>query len=535
MGKTFSILVSILFLAGLSNELFAQWAQNKNAREDAIYARVLQGSEDVTIDGVEDPIWASADSVVLGYGVTKYLPSSGYNWITGEHVEGDSANVVFKCLFKNPYLYLLFKVVDKNVGGVDWEQSDGMIISFKSYVRFDGAPKTHDITGFNMWDFRVEHFPMFGWKWAGLTSQPDPGSQPILRGDSRVQNGGDTTLTQWQQFTSVIGGMSYDSLDDQGWISEHRMNIDSMNFNVNGDIIPFSFCMWDGDGFMDSTASNNRFNKVWWGNEWNETWYYNALYIDPNVTTSSTGGVIPPVDYTIPRLRQGDAITIDGDLSDWKPDNTLHFAAKWGDEASFDSIKGTGKWASGYQEYDWNSKPTVVDGPAVDYWVTYDDTNLYVGAQIADQIVTVPGEGGRSDGVTFFIVGRNYVNGSGIMGNVKELTVNIDSSGSGVAANDLISMADTAGVKYNLVLGDQTDVNDPENADNGYSVELKIPFSALNYPQNLGDSVVFIGGLTNDIDVFADASSNYYAKSWWFKWEKGQTSPAWVVLGPANT
>ncbi|MGE5805357.1 MAG: hypothetical protein ACM34M_06155, partial [Ignavibacteria bacterium] len=307
MKKTFSILVILLITAGLSNGLFAQWAQNKNAREDAKYVRVMQGSEDVTIDGVEDEVWAKADSVELGYGATTYLPSSGYNWIAGVHDAEDSANVVCKFLYKNPYIYLLFKVKDKNVGGVDWEQFDGIIISFKGYVGYVNnmlVHKTHDLTRYNPWDFRLEHFPTFGWKWAGLTEQPAPGSQPVLKGLAIIDGGGDSSLTRWEQATTVVGGMSYDSLADEGWISEHRMRIDSMGFDVNGDILPFSFCMWDGDGFMDSNATNNRFNKVWWSNEWNETWHYSALFIDPNVTTTSTPGVIPPVDYTIPRIRE---------------------------------------------------------------------------------------------------------------------------------------------------------------------------------------------------------------------------------------
>ena len=527
MRKVSFFLMSIILLTGLSSSLYAQWAQNKNAREDARYVRVLQGSEDVTIDGVEEAVWAFADSIVLGYGQTSYLPSSGYKWKEGEHVAGDSANTVCKFLYKSPYIYLLFKVVDKNVGGVDWEQSDGIIISFKD------NRKTHDLTGHFPWDYRLEHFPIFGWKWAGLLSQPAPGSQPILKGDGRVDGGGDTSLTQWTQWTTVQGGSSYDSLPDEGWISEHRMRIDSMGFDVNGDVLPFSFCMWDGDGFMDSTVDNNRFNKTWWGNEWNETWYYASLFIDPNVTTGSPGGVIPPVDYIIPHLRDGVNVTVDGDLSEWQTDNATHFFAKWQDEAAFDSIKGTGAWASGYQEADWNSFPTVIDGPEVDYWLTYDDANLYVSAKVTDQIVTIPGAGNRKDGITFFMVPRNYVNGSGIFPS-KALTVNIDSLGAGQAGDDLISMVDTTGVEFDLMLGPNTTINDPNDADDGYSVEIKIPFAAFSYPTDLGDSVVFIGGLVNDIDVFDDINSNYYAKAWWFKWETGQLSPAWVALGPAN-
>ncbi len=533
-------LISFIFITGLSSNLFGQWAVNKNAREDAKYVRVLQGSEDVVIDGVEDAIWAKADSVVLGYGQTSFLTSSGYSWKEGAHGPGDSANVVCKFLYKNPYIYLLFKSTDKNVGGVDWEQFDGIIISFRGYVGWVNntlVPKTHNLTGYNAWDFRLEHFLTFGWKWAGLTSQPAPGSQPILKGLSIVDGGGDTSLTNWTQFTSVIGGMSYDSLPDQGWISENRMRIDSMGFNVNGDIIPFSFCFWDGDGFMDSDTTNNRFNKTWWGNEWNETWYYNLLSIDPNVTTSSAPGLIPPVDYTIPRLRSGQSITVDGDLGEWQPDNALHFKAKWGDEAGFDSIKGTGKWASGYQELPLSGQtpplPTVVDGPEADYWVTYDDANLYVGAKVTDQIVTKPRLSGQKDGITFFMVGRNYVNGSGIMGNVKAFTINVDSTGAGQAGEDLIAYLDS-GVTYSLQLAPGTDINNITDPDSGYYAELKIPFTALNYPADLGDSVAFIGALVYDVDEFEDTSSNTYSKAWWFKWQKGQLSPAWVTLGPAN-
>ncbi|MEJ2194584.1 MAG: T9SS type A sorting domain-containing protein [Ignavibacteriaceae bacterium] len=178
-----------------------------------------------------------------------------------------------------------------------------------------------------------------------------------------------------------------------------------------------------------------------------------------------------------------------------------------------------------------------MDGPEVNYRLTYDDANLYVSANVTDQIVTIPGEGNRKDGITFYMVSRNYVSGSGIMGGVKALTVNIDSSGAGQAGDDLIGMADTAGVEFSLMLGDLTNVNDITEVDNGYTVELKIPFEQFSYPADLGDSVVFIGASVKDIDVFDDINSNYYADAWWFKgWngDKGQLSPAWVVLGPAN-
>jgi hypothetical protein len=53
----------------------------------------------------------------------------------------------------------------------------------------------------------------------------------------------------------------------------------------------------------------------------------------------------------------------------------------------------------------------------------------------------------------------------------------------------------------------------------------------MSYPSNLADSVVFIGGIVDDLDIFDDINSNYYAKTWWFTMQSGQHGPAWTVLG----
>jgi hypothetical protein len=162
---------------------------------------------------------------------------------------------------------------------------------------------------------------------------------------------------------------------------------------------------------------------------------------------------------------------------------------------------------------------------------------MYVGAKVSDEIVTVPlfveGKGTYFDGISFFMVPRAYRNGEGIFP-AKELAVNIDSLGDGVAAADLIGLSDTAGVLFKALLHTNTNVNDITEIDSGFSVELKIPFATFSYPANLGDSVVFIGGEVHDVDVFEDANSNYSASAWWFKQTVGQKSPAWVVLGPAK-
>lgn len=534
MARLFYFLIGFAFFAGLSSNIFAQWAVDKNAREDALYVRYMQGTESVVVDGVEDAIWSKADSVIVGYNQTKNLPGSGYDLWAGVSVAGDSANAVAKFLYKKPYLYILYKVVDKSVGGWMWGQSDNIIMAFKKY------PAKHSWV--DPWDNRVEHFycRLYGESWAGRDSFSTPpiGEQPLFMGNDAVAGGLDAWRTpvqkeRWTAYTRVIGGVANDTLPDEGWISEHRIRVDSLGFNPDGDVLPFSFSIFDGDGFLDSNKTNNNHTRTWWGCPWNENWYYNALFLDPNVTTSSTPGVIPPVDYTIPHLRAGQTITVDGNLSEWQADNTLHFKAKYGDDAGFDAINGTGAWSSGYQQDQMNNYPIVIDGPEVDFNVTFDDANLYVSAKVSDQLVTIPDSVNRSDAITFVMVPRKYVNGSGIFP-AKILTVRVDSSGTGQAKDDLVVLSDTGGVVFNLQLDPGTNLNDITTPDGGYTVEMKIPFSSFDYPASLGDSVVFIGGIVNDLDVFEDVAANYYAKAWWFVMQSGQHAPAWVALGPAN-
>ncbi len=540
MRRVFFFLIGIVFITGLSGNIFAQWAIDKNARQDAVYARVLQSSETVVLDGIEDDIWSKADSVVVGYGQTKYLPGSGYEVFgVGQSIPGDSANAVFKCLYKAPYIYLLFKVVDKSVGGWNWGGTnsgfDGIIMSFKD--------NNQNHSWVDPWDKRMEHFYMWGYHWAYADSFPNPndlyGAPPLYMGNGAVAGGKEEwrTPAQQERWTAVtrVNGTSMDLLPDVGWISEHRINVDSLGFNLDrmGDVLPFSFSMFDADNILDSNTTNDNWTKTWWGCPWNENWYYSALFLDPNVTTSSTPGVVPAADYIIPHLRSGKTITVDGNLSEWEKDNTLSVHVKYGDESTFENIKGTGDWASGYQQYDWNSFPVVVDGPEFKMDVTYDDSNLYVSAKVEDLIVTAPDNGGRGESVTFVMTPRKYVNGTGIFPS-KYLTVMVDPSGNAKAKDDLIILADTAGVEYALQLGNGTNINNTTDPDSGYQIELKIPFSAFNYPVGLGDSVVFIGAIVNDLDVFDDINQNYFAKTWWFVQQSGQHGPAWVALGPAN-
>jgi hypothetical protein len=202
--------LSLFLVLALFNSSFAQWAENKYARQDARYAKVLQANQEIVVDGVEDAVWAFADSVVVGYGQTNNLPGSGYDLWTGFSVPGDSANAVCKFLYKAPYLYLLYKIKDKSVGGRDWGEFDAIIMAFKEY--------TASHSWVQAWDKRVEHFYTYGWKWAAQgDTVPPVGDQPLFMGNNLVAGGKEANRTdaqkdRWEAYTTVLGGQSNDTL-----------------------------------------------------------------------------------------------------------------------------------------------------------------------------------------------------------------------------------------------------------------------------------------------------------------------------------
>jgi len=75
-------------------------------------------------------------------------------------------------------------------------------------------------------------------------------------------------------------------------------------------------------------------------------------------------------------------------------------------------------------------------------------------------------------------------------------------------------------------------INDVNDIDTGYHMEIGIDLTALGYPADLGDGALFISATLFDGDTFPNASDNYGQRVWFmreFDWPAG---PAWALLDP---
>jgi len=102
-------------------------------RPDAIWARSTNGQA-ITLDGnLNEPAWAVADSIIIGFRTDSGVPGSGYQF-EGGRVPSDSNFAVLKFLTVGNQLYMGARVKDKSIGGGPlFNRFDGFIMDLKDH------------------------------------------------------------------------------------------------------------------------------------------------------------------------------------------------------------------------------------------------------------------------------------------------------------------------------------------------------------------------------------------------------------------
>ena len=79
-------------------------------------------------------------------------------------------------------------------------------------------------------------------------------------------------IAAWDART-VVNGTSNDAGRDQGWVTEMRINLDSLGYNVNqadGDVVALNFSIWDNDFLFENDPlkmySTKTYYQAPWGN-----------------------------------------------------------------------------------------------------------------------------------------------------------------------------------------------------------------------------------------------------------------------------
>jgi len=516
----------ILIVSGLE----LNYAQQLK-RQDAIWARSTDGAV-ITLDGfLDEPVWAKAESLVVKYGQSAGLPTSGWRSEFQADAITDPTDAVVKFLVSGNQLYIAFNVKDSSVGGTpDWARWDAVLMSIK-----DKANPTRPLNP-------IEFFYTF-W-YLNVPQYATPGGLPRFIG--KYGNFDDTTRTDaqravWDAGFRVIGGQTNDAGRDEGWIAEMRISVDSLGYNLTqsgGDIVQLNFSIWDCDYVYEGNPSTVSTARTHVQNPWGNANGNNVLRVhaSPSVTVNTL--TLPEVtpDLVLQNGLQIAAPIIDGELNDdvWSKVNSFNIA--WGDSVIRASYAGVGPYQSGqYQpELSPGLRPDILDPSYATVKMFFKDNYLYLAADVNDQIVQGDGVYDLADGISIILADRNSFNDDNVF-DFRLLRMSFGPDSLPKAYDYLQQLLDSTNSQFAVKLKGTTTVNDNSDIDEGYTVEMKIELTGmLGYENGLGDKTLFGGICLYDGDVFEDPLLNYGTRTWWFREHGGGPAAAWIYMDPNN-
>lgn len=512
-------------------------------RQDAIWARTATAP--IVLDGVlNEAAWASAESVLVQYGVNTGMPGSGWKIESG-FVPTNPTNATLKFLVRNNQLYLGAFIRDKSIGGHStFNRWDGLLMALKD--RLNGStPKPP-----------AEYF--YSW-WYPLTPNPQAvGQLPIFRGrfgvtaplDSLAPD--DTTRTPaniaaWDARTIVQGQTNTDTTPDQGYTVEMRFDLAVLGYDVTrpeGDIVEWNISIYDCDCFWPlapacASGANFSVNRTWYQSPWGNAYWYNEVRIFAKPTVTTASGALPPIppEMNIPEI-PGAAPVVDGLLNEPIWNNVLsQFDIRYGDNELRESYPGVGPWRSGQFQPTVNGRTASVLDPG-DATVTalVKGNWLYLGFDVRDQAVQFHADFDRWDGALVTINDRATLGPDNEL-LARRISFQVGSTGQAVAQDYLLTLLANGGAQLALSLnvGTTVDTLADQFPDTGYTAELAIDLTKLGYPSGLGDRVLFLGVNLLDGDSFSNYTDSYSTRTWWFREYPGQCCPVWAHIIPYST
>ncbi len=524
------ILVMVLLFQAVS---FAQFAP----RQDAIWARTVPAGT-ITMDGVlNEAAWSQAESVTITYGQPGFLPTSGFKKETdgGPGVVTDPTNATIKFLVASDnQLWLAFDIPDSSIGGNDiWPKFDAVLMSVKNKLQLDGS------------SFLASPAEIFYTYWTnGLPdSTPVVGSVPRIVGTYGSYDGTPRTEREIAivDARTVVNGISNDAGRDQGWVTEMRINLDSLGYNVtqaNGDVIALNFSIWDNDFLFENDPLKTYSTKTYYQAPWGNVNAINVarIYGKPDVGLTTSLPAIAP-DFVIPNGANYPDPVIDGkpDESVWTGAYTFNLG--WDIQTLREDYPGVAKFMSGRYQPSFTTPPSyppIIDPSIAEIKMFFKDNYLYFAADVTDGVVSGTTIFDLIDGVRLVLGHRTELNDVENNMIFKNCRVSFSFTGLGAPYEYLQTLVDSGKAQFGAALKGATTVNNNTDFDEGYSVEMKIDLTGLDYPVDLGDKVLFCGVMLADGDTFEDPLSNYGTRVWWFRELEGGPTSAWAILDPGT-
>lgn len=526
MKRFTTLVLSLVLLFMLSG---SAWSQVSRLGNDVVWARSIDGAT-ITLDGtLDEAVWSQAEQITVKFGEQGAMPTSGWRSEFQPDVYFDQTDAIVKFLSDtdNNQIYLAFECADSSVGGLqDWARWDGILMSVKD--RLSATRPTPP----------SEYF--YTYWYVNVDSLIVPGAEPRFIG--RFGNFGDTTRTPeqraaWDAGFRVVGGISNDdTTPDEGYVVEMRISLDEMGYDItgaNGDVVELNFSIWDTDWVHSGqperiTSSRTSWQSPWNGNDHN----VGRIMAHPAITVNTA--TLPEVgpDVRVPNGTNFAAPTIDGNLTDdmWQYAYTFHIA--WDDSLLRDTYPGVGPYRSGQfqPELNGNPRPPVLDGSHATIKMFFRDNFLYLSADVNDQLVQGSNQFDRLDGVRFALMDRDSVNEDN-RHIFYQLTATFDDTlGNPSAYDNLPVLIADGAAEFAMALKGATTVNDNTDVDEGYTIEMKVDLTYLNYPVDLGDHLLFGGVMLADGDSFDDPAQDYGTRTWWFRESGNGPATPWMLM-----
>lgn len=528
MKKYYLLCLTGLLLLSCSNT-FAQFP----VRQDAIWARSVQGAA-ITLDGkLDEAAWSKAESLQIVYHATPTLPTSGYRAEFQPFAITDSTHATVKFLMSGNKLYLGFTIPDSSIGGTkDWARWDAILMSLMK-INDKGRPAPPKEFFYSWW---LAGLPDSATAWAGRP--------PRFLGAYGNFDGAERTPAQkaiWDAAT-VVNGIANDNLPDKGWNTEMVFSVDSLGYNADrpeGDVILFNVSIWDADHLFDGKPDNMSVTRTWWQSPWGNNYGGNVarIYARPDVTINSA--ILPEIapDIILPSNAPNAEPVIDGELNEKSWEGAYTFEMAWDDTTIRSKYPGAGKFMSGQ----WQSlpssdpRPPVLDPSYAKIRMFFHGDYLYLSADVSDQLLQGTDASDRMDAMSFIIGDRKEKDPNEDVMVFKEVTVSFGPDGNPKALNNLPALVDSGFAQYAVKLKGTSTVNKNDDVDEGYVLEAKVDLKKFNYPAGLGDRLLFMGAALYDGDSFDDVQKNYGTKTWWFTEGPRRQGVAWIVMDPNTT
>ncbi|MCU0453824.1 MAG: T9SS type A sorting domain-containing protein [Bacteroidetes bacterium] len=501
-------------------------------RTDALWARTVPPGT-ITINGVlNEAAWAVAESVVVRYSPlnSEVIPGSGWkperSGSTWNGIVTDPTYAVAKFLVQGNELIMGLFVRDSSVGGGLFNEADAVLINLRNH-----APGTTPAGPFE-----------YGYGWIteswGDPNAGNPGASPIYFGPAAADR------TVWSGVTTVHGRSSDDKngtavlTPDAGYTMEIRFDLTPRGYDVtkpSGDIVEFSFSIYDADWTWPYNDARYYGNRAWWQGQWGNSdgWNVGRIYARADVNLSTAPLPLVAPDLVIPNGSNYGAPDVDGALREpvWR--NAPGFRIAFGDTMLRRSYPGVAPWRSGQHQPKLSGAtgtPPVMDSAKADVKYFFVGDTLFLAVDVQDWFVTSMTDYDRWDGIRFTINSRDSLETIDHALLVRLLDVRFNVTGQIIKAGYLRFLDSLGLARAAVRMRTGTTINDPNDVDSGYTVELAINLRAFGYPAGLGDRALFLGATVFDHDAFLNPSDDYGTRTWFTREHDRGSAPAWCNL-----